>query len=124
VDWVIVGGESGPHARPCRVEWVRSVVEQCRAAGVSCFVKQMGAFVVDRNDAGFEAETETWADGPDAGKPTNPQAWPTPVDVVHDLDGTIDGYQGAPVRVVLSDRKGGDMNEWPEDLRVREVPTR
>lgn len=32
------------------------------------------------------------------------------------------GYQGAPVRIRLKDRKGGDMSEWPEDLRVRELP--
>jgi hypothetical protein len=43
VDWVIVGGESGPKARPCHVEWIRSIVEQCKAAGVPCFVKQLGA---------------------------------------------------------------------------------
>lgn len=42
LDWVIVGGESGPGARPCDLEWVRSIVQQCEAAGVSCFVKQMG----------------------------------------------------------------------------------
>jgi protein gp37 len=43
VSWVIVGGESGPHARPCNVEWIRSIVEQCKNAGVACFVKQLGA---------------------------------------------------------------------------------
>jgi protein gp37 len=43
VDWVIVGGESGPGARPCDVAWIRGVVEQCRAAGVPCFVKQLGS---------------------------------------------------------------------------------
>lgn len=40
IDWVIVGGESGPGARPCDVAWIRSVVRQCRAPGVPCFVKQ------------------------------------------------------------------------------------
>ena len=40
VDWLIVGGESGPKARPCDMAWIRSAVEQCRAAGVACFVKQ------------------------------------------------------------------------------------
>ena len=40
LDWVIVGGESGPGARPCDVAWIRSAVEQCKAAGVACFVKQ------------------------------------------------------------------------------------
>jgi protein gp37 len=43
ISWVIVGGESGPGARPCDVAWVRSVVEQCKEAGVACFVKQLGA---------------------------------------------------------------------------------
>ena len=32
------------------------------------------------------------------------------------------GYQGAPVLVLLDDRKGGNPDEWPEDLRVREMP--
>lgn len=41
--WVIVGGESGPGARPCRVEWVRAVIHQCRAARVACFCKQIGS---------------------------------------------------------------------------------
>lgn len=40
VDWVIVGGESGPRHRPMEIEWLRSIVEQCKAAGVACFVKQ------------------------------------------------------------------------------------
>lgn len=34
IDWVIVGGESGPHARPMHPDWVRSIVRQCKAAGV------------------------------------------------------------------------------------------
>lgn len=42
LDWLIVGGESGPGARPFDVAWGRSAVEQCRAAGVPCFVKQLG----------------------------------------------------------------------------------
>lgn len=43
LNWVIVGGESGPGARPCDLAWVRSIVGQCHAAGVKCFVKQLGA---------------------------------------------------------------------------------
>lgn len=43
VDWVIVGGESGQRARPCDPAWVRSIVAQCEAAGVPCFVKQLGS---------------------------------------------------------------------------------
>lgn len=44
--WVIVGGESGPGARACRVDWVRSLVAQCKASEVACFVKQLGAHVI------------------------------------------------------------------------------
>jgi protein gp37 len=47
VDWVIVGGESGPKARPCNVEHIRSLVQQCRAADVPVFVKQLGASAFD-----------------------------------------------------------------------------
>lgn len=43
LDWVIVGGESGPGARPMDLAWARSTVKQCRAAGVAVFVKQLGA---------------------------------------------------------------------------------
>lgn len=42
VSWVIVGGESGPGARPFDLAWARGIVAQCREAGVACFVKQMG----------------------------------------------------------------------------------
>jgi len=43
LDWVIVGGESGPGARPCDVAWIRSIVAQCKAAAVPVFVKQLGS---------------------------------------------------------------------------------
>ncbi len=42
ISWVIVGGESGPGARPMRKEWVESIREQCKAAGVAFFFKQWG----------------------------------------------------------------------------------
>jgi protein gp37 len=41
--WVIVGGESGPGARPMELEWARSLVNQCKAADIACFVKQLGS---------------------------------------------------------------------------------
>lgn len=123
IHWAIFGGESGPGARRCNVAWIRRGVRQCRRQGVAPFVKQLGANVIDRNDVGFEAETEVWAEGPDAGRPTNPSAWPTPHGGVEDnIDGTRDDYQGAPVRVHLKSSKGGDPSEWPSDLRVREFP--
>ena len=43
LDWVIVGGESGPGARPFHLEWAGKIVEDCQAAEVPVFVKQMGA---------------------------------------------------------------------------------
>jgi protein gp37 len=42
IDWIILGGESGPGARPMDIDWTRSIVAQCRNAGVPCFVKQLG----------------------------------------------------------------------------------
>jgi protein gp37 len=72
LDWVIVGGESGPGARPMHPDWARSLRAQCQDAGVVFFMKQMGS---------------AWAK----------------------LHGCRDSH-------------GGDMSEWPEDLRVREYP--
>jgi len=72
LDWLIVGGESGPKARPMDLAWARSLVAQCRAADVPVFCKQMGA---------------VWA-----------------------------REHGA------SDRHGGLIEEFPEDLRVRDFP--
>ncbi len=47
IDWVIVGGESGPHARPMHPDWARSLRNQCQAAGVPFFFKQWGEFSPD-----------------------------------------------------------------------------
>ncbi|NEO85501.1 MAG: phage Gp37/Gp68 family protein [Spirulina sp. SIO3F2] len=45
IDQVIIGGESGPRAKPCHVEWLQDLVAQCRDAGVAVFVKQLGSNV-------------------------------------------------------------------------------
>lgn len=108
LNWVIVGGESGPGARPCDVRWIRTIVEQCQEGGVPVFVKQLGSHVIDRNDAGFEGD--------------DPRAWPMDTRIQEHPFGYDAEYQGAPVRLRLRDRKGGDMAEWPEELRVREFP--
>lgn len=42
--WLIAGGESGPHARPAHPDWFRSVRDQCQAAGIPFFYKQAGAW--------------------------------------------------------------------------------
>lgn len=45
IHWVIVGGESGPHARPMHPDWARSLRDQCQDAGVPFFFKQWGEYV-------------------------------------------------------------------------------
>jgi protein gp37 len=81
IHWVIVGGESGPHARPCNVDWIRDIIRQCAAAKVPCFVKQLGR---DPQWSGADVDAR----------------W----------------YEK------FSDPKGGNMEEWPHDLRVRQFP--
>lgn len=44
LNWAIVGGESGPHARPMHPDWVRSLRDQCQSAGVPLFFKQWGTW--------------------------------------------------------------------------------
>lgn len=48
IDWVIVGGESGPGARPVHIDWVRSLRDQCVEAGVSFFFKQWGEYAPEK----------------------------------------------------------------------------
>ena len=78
-DWVIVGGESGPGARPCNVEWIRSIVRQCRGAHVPVFVKQLGSQPV------WHEEEGTYCDPPSCIRHTkklrdhkggDPSEWP------------------------------------------------
>lgn len=46
INWVITGGESGPGARPMRIEWAESLLEQCRESGAAFFLKQLGAYPI------------------------------------------------------------------------------
>lgn len=91
VNWVIVGGESGHGARTCHLDHVRSIVRQCKAAGVPVFVKQIGAHVEESGIA---------------------------------LKDTPSGKYLQPAKRTLKlvDSKGGDMEEWPEWARVRQMP--
>ncbi len=68
IDWVIVGGESGPRARACELPWISDIVDQCKRSGVPVFVKQLGAAAGTKHP------------------------------------------------------KGGDPDEWPSSIRVREFP--
>lgn len=101
LDWIIVGGESGSNARLFYIDWIRPLIRQCKAANVPVFVKQLGGNIYCGNDNGFEGEHD--------------QAWPVGTVVEHT-------HEGAHVR--LKDKKGGDMSEWPLDLRIREMPQR
>lgn len=57
IDWVIVGGESGPNARPMKPDWARSLRDQCVAAGVPFFFKQWGEWVSEmHNEANPHAQ--------------------------------------------------------------------
>lgn len=83
LDWVICGGESiqRGEVRYFNLPWAYSLLEQCRAAGVPFFMKQIGSLVM-----------HSYAPGPFV-PPWRPK-----------------------------DRAGKDPAEWPEDLRVREMP--
>lgn len=71
IHWVIVGGESGPKARPMKLEWVDSIREQCEDAGVAFFFKQWGGWGVDgvkraKKYNGRELHGRTWDEMPTA----------------------------------------------------------
>jgi len=62
IDWVIVGGESGPGARPLQADWVADVRDQCQQAGVAFFFKQWGG--VQKKRHGRELDGRTWDEMP------------------------------------------------------------
>ncbi|KVN62740.1 phage Gp37/Gp68 family protein [Burkholderia anthina] len=62
VDWVIVGGESGPGARPMHPEWARDLRDQCAVAGVPFLFKQWGEWAPGENCGGPLTRTERVAD--------------------------------------------------------------
>lgn len=117
VDWVIVGGESGPRARLCNIDWIRSIVAQCQSAGVPVFVKQLGRIPYEKRPAkaGPQGTEEALRN---IGHPHPQRSWfregwtltSTPEETVW-----IKSFR-------IRDRRGADPAEWPEDLRVREWP--
>lgn len=117
LDWIVVGGESGPGARPFDLAWARGTIAQCRAAGVPVFVKQLGAKPYERAEAwGADAGGYDRAGillGAAAPRPSQMAGWTR----CRTADETA--WYRYPR---LASRKGGDMAEWPEDLRVREMP--
>jgi protein gp37 len=63
IDWAIVGGESGPGARPVDPDWVTGLRDQCVHAGVAFFFKQWGG--VQKKKTGRELEGRTWDEMPE-----------------------------------------------------------
>ena len=95
LDWVIVGGESGPGARRFHLSWARTIVEQCREAGVRCFVKQIGKRPVLDPAFGYDP------------------GWLPP---------WLDLHPARSGEFATYDASGSDPSEWPPSLRVRESP--
>lgn len=62
IHWVIVGGESGPRARPMQIDWVREVREQCLDQGVAFFFKQWGG--IRPKSGGRELDGQEWNEMP------------------------------------------------------------
>lgn len=62
INWVIVGGESGPGARPMEIEWARQIRDRCTARGVPFFFKQWGG--VNKKAAGRILDGRTWDELP------------------------------------------------------------
>ena len=63
IDWVIVGGESGPGARPMKPEWAREVRDQCQDTGVAFFFKQWGGF--RPKSGGRKLDDRDWSQFPE-----------------------------------------------------------
>jgi protein gp37 len=63
IDWVIVGGESGPKARPMDPSWALNIRDQCQKAGVPFFFKQWGGTF--KKKTGRKLEGRTWDETPD-----------------------------------------------------------
>lgn len=62
VDWVIVGGESGPKARPCNAEWVQKIRDRCIGRGIPFFFKQWGG--TRKKVTGRILDGRTWNEMP------------------------------------------------------------
>ena len=62
IHWVIVGGESGPRARPMNIEWVRTIRDQCRSEGVPFFFKQWGG--LSPKSGGRRLDGREWSQWP------------------------------------------------------------
>ena len=111
INWVIVGGESGPNARVCDVEWIQRIVGQCKESGVPVFVKQLGSRPIDSRVLESVCASGRVHYRRPPGHPDFEQISPWYTVRPAELRG-----------MGVTDPKGGDMDQWPAELRVRETP--
>lgn len=100
IDWVIVGGESGPNARPMHPGWARSLRDQCRAAGVKFFFKQWGEWVPSSHIK--------------PGMKQNHMAWPWADGNITDLHGDMTMVFNVGKKAAGRLLDGREWNEWPK----------
>lgn len=110
ISWVIVGGESGSVARPFDIAWARSIVAQCREAGVPVFVKQMGDNLIN------SALADVY--GSDGKRLYTRIAGDSSFDEARGV--TV--FRVEPYKMALHAHHGADPSEWPVDLCVQEFP--
>ncbi len=117
IEWVIIGGESGRNARPCDIGWIRSLVQQLRAAGgtfgigqppqpVATFVKQLGAVATDDHTPGTPPSFSKNS-ASSAPPPAPLESSPAP---------------GSRPRRLPLVGKADDPAAWPDDLLVQDFP--
>jgi protein gp37 len=64
IHWVIVGGESGPGARPMDLDWARGIRDQCQGSGVPFFLKQLGGTIDKRGHERALLDGDRWLEKP------------------------------------------------------------
>lgn len=148
LDWGVIGGESGRDARPFDLSWAYAFIRQFKLCGVPAFVKQLGARPCDIKLAKWEkslavnpGEMNLWLSGRKLATIYMPRhigqmrSWHTwdenGVGGENGRDPDVETAMSEAVLAVqrqglhwfkLVSKKGGDTNEWPDDLRVREYP--
>jgi hypothetical protein len=102
IDWVIVGGESGPGARPMRLEWVNSLLRDCRRHGVPFFFKQWGG--VQKKKTGRKLRGKTYDEFPFTPEATIPDRL-VRRQMVSDLEARFNGH-GVQQQTVRNSKRG------------------
>jgi len=110
IDWVIIGGESGPKARPMHPWWATELAEQCHDAGIPVFMKQQGAWSVVDREGDTEVNDIALHFG---GSSVNYLGW---------ADMIVKDSHGMWKRMRKGNTHGTELNDIPEGWRVQEFP--